>query len=129
MFIAGGVGIAPFLSMLRQAEHDRSPRPFYLFYSNHDTSHSAYLDQLRGYVNGGPLRLKFVPTITGDAGWSWTGERGRIDPAMLRRCLPSTIHPDYYVAGPSQFVSRMISALTAIDVGEAAVQVEDFGEF
>ncbi len=128
VFIAGGVGIAPFLSMLRQAEHNRSPRPLYLFYSNHEVSDAAYLHQLDGHLSSSPLRLKFVPTITGNADSGWTGERGRIGPDMLRRYLPSTIRPVYYVAGPSQFVSGMISALTAIDVGEADVQVEDFGE-
>ncbi len=129
VFLAGGVGIAPFLSMLRQAEHDRSPRLFFLFYSNHKVSDSAYLGELRRYVAGSPLRLELIPTITGDAGSAWTGEKGRIDTAMLHRYLSSTIHPVCYVAGPSRFVSGMISVLTAMDLGEADVQVEDFGDF
>ncbi len=129
VFLEGGVGIAPFLSMLRQAAHDRSPRPFYLFYSNHEVSDSAYLSELRRHVSGGALRLKFVPAITGDADSGWSGERGRIDAAMLRRYLPPTVHPICYVAGPSHFVSGMISVLTAMDLGEADVRVEDFGDF
>jgi ferredoxin-NADP reductase len=129
VFLAGGVGIAPFLSMLRQAEHDRSPRPFYLFYSNHEVSDSAYLGELSQFATNNVLRLKLVPTITADGGSDWNGERGRIEAAMLQRHIPAGTHPVYYVSGPSQFVSSMISVLTALDAGEADVQIEDFGEF
>ena len=48
---------------------------------------------------------------------------------MLLRHIPAGTHPVYYVAGPSQFVSAMISVLAALDVGEADMQIEDFGEF
>ena len=129
VFLAGGVGIAPFLSMLRQAKHDRSPRPLYLFYSNHEASDSAYLSELRKHAGDSFLRLALIPTITGNAGSDWTGERGRIDAAMLLRHVPAGTHPMYYIAGPSQFVSAMISVLAALDVGEADTQIEDFGEF
>lgn len=129
VFLTGGVGIAPFLSMLRQAEHDRSLRPFYLFYSNHEVSDSAYLSELRKDVVESSLGLDLIPTITGDANSGWRGERGRIDAAMLLRHIPAGTHPVYYIAGPSQFVSAMISVLAALDVGEADMQIEDFGEF
>jgi hypothetical protein len=39
------------------------------------------------------------------------------------------VRPIYYVAGPSRFVNGMLSALAAIDVGEADVRLEDFGDF
>lgn len=129
VFLAGGVGIAPFLSMLRQAEHDRSPRPFYLFYSSHEVAESAYLGELQKLATDHALDLTLIPTITRAPGSDWTGERGRIDAVMLRRRIPAGTHPLYYVAGPSQFVSAMISVLTAFDVGEADMQIEDFGEF
>lgn len=129
VFLAGGVGIAPFLSMLRQAAHDRSQRPFYLFHSNHEASDSAHLSELSRLATDGSLRLAFIPTITGGASSGWMGEKGRIDAAMLRRHVPASTHSVYYVSGPSQFVSAMISVLTALDVGEADMQIEDFGEF
>ncbi|WP_442909706.1 FAD-dependent oxidoreductase, partial [Hydrogenophaga sp.] len=34
IFIAGGIGITPFMSMLRQATHDRLPQEMVLLYSN-----------------------------------------------------------------------------------------------
>ena len=34
VFLAGGIGITPFLSIIRQTEHDAAPHHIYLFYSN-----------------------------------------------------------------------------------------------
>ncbi len=129
VFLAGGVGIAPFLSMLRQAEHDGLLHQFYLFYSNRELGDTAYLNELCRQATQSPLKLDLVPTITGVVDVGWTGEIGRIDPAMLLRHIGAGTNPMYYIAGPSQFVSRMISVLAAIDASEADVQVEDFGEF
>ena len=129
VFIAGGVGIAPFVSILRQAEHDRAMHEFYLFHSNPRVSDAPYLEELRNRATDGLLRFHFIPTITGDGDADWYGERGRIDSNMLRRYVPLEAHPVYYIAGPSRFVSAMNSVFTALDVGEVDVQTENFGEF
>lgn len=129
VFLAGGVGIAPFLSILRQAEHDRLARQFYLFYSNHGPADSAYLAELSRYATNGILNLELIPTITAHSESGWWGEKGRIDPAMLRRHLGTAAHPMYYISGPSRFVNTMISVVTALDANEADMQIEDFGEF
>lgn len=129
VFLAGGIGIAPFISMLRQARHDRSRHSFYAFYSNRELRTTAYLHELQEMAAEGVLNLKVIATITGSVEPDWQGEKGRIDAAMLHRHIPAGVRPIYYVAGPSRFVSGMLSALTAIDVGEADVRLEDFGDF
>jgi len=48
---------------------------------------------------------------------------------MLRRILTGVSTPVYYIAGPSRFITGMISALTALDVEEANIRTEDFGEY
>lgn len=129
VFLAGGVGIAPFLSILRQAKHDGAAHQFYLFYSNCEPDDVAYLSELRNLATSGLFHFHFIPTITGDSRADWNGERGRINAAMLRRHIAREERPVCYVAGPSQFVSGMISVLAAMDIGETDIQIEDFGEF
>src|SRR6185312_1687859 len=46
IFLAGGVGIAPFVSMLRQAAHDHLEHSFLMFYSTHSRSEMVYLEEL-----------------------------------------------------------------------------------
>jgi ferredoxin-NADP reductase len=129
VFLAGGIGVVPFISMLRQAKHDRAPHSFYALYSNRQLRTTPYLHELQEMASEGVLNLKVIVTITGSFEPDWQGEKGRIDAAMLRRHLPANSRAIYYVAGPSRFVSGMLSTLTAIDVGETDVRLEDFGDF
>jgi len=46
VFLAGGIGITPFLSILRQSDYDRLPHRLYLFYSNRRPEDAAFLDTL-----------------------------------------------------------------------------------
>jgi len=46
VFLAGGIGITPFVSMLRQAAKERLARKLTLFYSNRRPEDAAFLDEL-----------------------------------------------------------------------------------
>src|SRR3954462_8826668 len=75
VFIAGGIGITPFRSMLRfMADTDRDD-PVVLIYSNRDTESAAFLHELRELeqqLSG----LTFVPTMTGEP--DFEGETRRV---------------------------------------------------
>src|ERR1035437_2836228 len=47
VFLAGGIGITPFLSIVRQADRDRLPQTLSLFYSNRRPEDAAFLDALQ----------------------------------------------------------------------------------
>jgi ferredoxin-NADP reductase len=49
VFLAGGIGITPFLSIVQQANHDRLPHELYLFYSNRRPEDAAFLDTLQTF--------------------------------------------------------------------------------
>ncbi len=130
VFLAGGVGIAPFLSILRQAFHDGLEHRLVLFFSNRRLEYAAYLEELRSLEKIHP-RFRFVPTVTDTASLhpKWSGEVGYISGAMLGRHLTDLKAPIYYVSGPSRFVSGMRSVLTVADVEEENIRIEDFGEY
>ncbi len=46
VFLAGGIGITPFLSIIRQATHDKTAHQMYLFYSNRRPEDAPFLDVL-----------------------------------------------------------------------------------
>ena len=130
VFLVGGVGLAPSRSILRQAVHDRIQRDIFLFYSNRRPEDALYLGEL-SQLEKVHANFHLIATMTRMAGSksAWNGETGPINPAMLRHFLTEVKAPVYYVTGPSRVVTGMISALTALDVGEADVRVEDFGEY
>lgn len=130
VFLAGGIGFAPCRSILRQAFHERSPRDIFLVYSNRRPEDAACLGELRQFEKEHPnFRLTATMTRMASSGAGWSGEQDPINPMMLRRVVTGVCAPIYYIAGPSRFVTGMISVLTALDVGEADIRTEDFGEY
>ena len=47
VFLAGGIGITPFRSMLRQAAEQKLPHHLFLFYSNRCPEGAAFLEELQ----------------------------------------------------------------------------------
>lgn len=84
IMIAGGIGITPFVSILRQAIHERQERRLVLVYSNRRADDTAYLDELLSMARDFP-KLSIIPTWTqaGAVPIAWTGRTGRIDGALL----------------------------------------------
>jgi ferredoxin-NADP reductase len=77
VFLAGGIGIAPFISILRQARHDRAPHSFYALYSNRQLRTTPYPPRIRRYVPIGfeaALRRSMSARRTSDSKISATSE-------------------------------------------------------
>jgi ferredoxin-NADP reductase len=101
VFLAGGIGITPFLSIIRQAGHDKSPHLIYLFYSNRRPEDAAFLDLLSEATKQNP-NFHLIATMTemDKSHREWKSETGFINKEMLAKHLPSLQGPIYYLAGP-----------------------------
>lgn len=126
-FIAGGIGVTPFVSMLRQAANDRLARKLYLFYSNRRPEFAAFLRELTELQERNPS-YRFVGTMT-DMERSrapWQGERGYVDKAMLTRVLGDVLAPIYFVAGPPAMVDTMQLMLAVAGVKSEDIRSDEF---
>lgn len=130
VFLAGGIGITPFLSILRQAAHDKLPHQLYLFYANRKPEDAPFLDTLTELQKANP-NFHFVPTMTGLARskQKWMGETGFINGRMLTKNLPSLQGPIYYIAGPPRMVAAMREMLIAASVDEDDIRTEEFAGY
>ena len=63
VFLAGGIGITPLLSIVRQADHDRLSHKLYPFYSNRRPEEAAFLDTLQTLVATNP-NFRLICTMT-----------------------------------------------------------------
>src|SRR5262249_57000344 len=63
VFLAGGIGITPFRSMLWQAAEQKLPHHILLFYSNRRPEDAAFLEELEELEQENP-NYKFIGTIT-----------------------------------------------------------------
>ena len=77
VFIAGGTGLAPFISMLRHIKVTNSRSNVVLLYSTKYSNEIIRKDELNGYV--ADLGITLVVTVTRpQPGDGWTGQTGHI---------------------------------------------------
>src|SRR6202521_2560381 len=130
VFLAGGIGITPFLSIVRQADRDRLPQKLCLFYSNRRPEDAAFLDTLQTLETTNPnFRLICTMTEMSKSEKEWKGETVLIDKEMLSRHLPILQGPIYYIAGPPAMVVAMRQTLVKAGVEEDDIRAEEFSGY
>ena len=127
VFLAGGIGVTPFVSMLRHAAHARLPHRLWLFYSNRRPEDAPFIAELRALERANP-NFRFVPTMTKmeNSRQPWTGETGPISKALLGRHLPASLASVYYLAGPPGLVTCLRDLLDGLRVADEDVRDEEF---
>jgi ferredoxin-NADP reductase len=130
VFLAGGIGITPFRSMVVRAAKEQSPRHLFLFYSNRRPEDAAFLEELKGVELGNP-NFKFVGTMTemAKSRRSWDGETGLLDFKMLSRYLKGAASPIYYIAGPPAMVTALREMLNHAGVDDDDIRMEEFAGY
>ncbi len=130
VILAGGIGITPFRSMIRQATDANSGHRLFLFYSNRRPEDAAFLGELQELARQQPnFRLVATMTSPEKSGVDWSGETGYISRAMLTKFLDDLAEPVYYTAGPPALVSAMKEMLTEAGVSEDNINSEDFAGY
>jgi ferredoxin-NADP reductase len=127
IFLAGGIGITPFLSMAQQADRDRLSQKLYLFYSNRRPEDAAFLNTLRALeTTNSNFRLICTMTEMSKSRKEWNGETALIDKEMLCRHLANLQGPIYYIAGPPTMVTAMRETLVNAGVEENDIRTDEF---
>jgi ferredoxin-NADP reductase len=126
VFIAGGIGITPFVSMIKFLLHSKQQRPIILFYSNRTQEEIVYKD----LINHASKKLKilavYVLTDPSKAPPSWTGEVGRITEQMLLKYLPDPPENTFYVSGTHGMVVSMQDLLSGMGIPKKRIKTDFF---
>lgn len=126
VFLAGGIGITPFHSIIEYCLDRKINNPITLFVSWSQKSEIIFDDFFK---DASKLLSNFiyVPTITHTDGLTdWTGEKGRVDSQMLKRYLVKTENYRYYIAGPQSFVKSEKELIKGMGVSDNNIISEDF---
>lgn len=127
VFIAGGIGITPFMSMIRAAAHAQSPQQLALLYSNRRPEDAAFLGELQDTAaRFSAFRLCATMTDMAHSSRAWAGGTGVIDGAFIKASVAGLNAPVFYIAGPSPMVEAMRKTLVGAGYDEDDVRSEEF---
>ncbi len=127
VLIAGGIGITPFMSMVRHAVHTASGQPLALLYSNRRPEDTAFLAELQAHARALPgFQLHATMTDMAHSAQPWDGATGLIDAAFVQRATAGLPEPIYYVSGPPALVQAMRQTLVQAGVDEDDIRSEEF---
>jgi ferredoxin-NADP reductase len=127
VFVAGGIGITVFRSMLLSISEEGLPYRVTLIYSNRDRESTAFLDELRELEQ--TLRdFRLVLTMTQDPGWE--GETRKVDAEFLRDHLDGDLNGyTFLVAGPPAMTEGVQGALEEAGVRDENVVAERYSGY
>ncbi len=127
VFIAGGIGITPFMSILRQAAHDQLAQRLVLLYSNRRPEDAAFLAELQELERcNRNFRLVATMTEMHKSGRPWQGETGLIDQDRAMSVRKDLAEPIYYIAGPPSMVAGLRETLASVGINDDDVRSEEF---
>lgn len=124
VFIAGGIGITPILSMLRACREQGHSQPMWLLYGNQDEASIIAREALEELARDLPLTLVHV---LAEPSGGWDGACGYIDADRLQATLPPDAGDiDYFVCGPEPLMDQVEPALKARGVDTLRLHSERF---
>lgn len=128
VFIAGGVGITPIMSMLRTLADRGDRRPLTLIYANRDWESVIFREEIAGLQASGRLNLRVVHVLERPPE-GWDGERGYVTADILRRHLPPIERRNQYevfICGPQPMMDAVERALVGLGVAMGDIHTERF---
>lgn len=114
VFIAGGIGITPFRSILKQLEHDHQPMKATLLYANR-TPDFVFKDELDRLSHQNPgLKIHYFT------------DPQKIDEETIRKIVPNLENPVFWISGPEPMVEAYEKMLGAIGVPAKHIKTDFF---
>ena len=127
VFIAGGIGITPFMSILRQAAKDQLPQRLILLYSNRRPEDAAFLAELQQLEQQNKnFRLVATMTEMDKSSRPWKGQTRMIDEDLVKKINGDLSAPIYYLAGPPGMVEALRQTLNHAGIDDDDIRSEEF---
>jgi ferredoxin-NADP reductase len=124
VFIALGIGITPYRSMLRWALEENKPYNFTLIYSDDEIESMAFLEELKQMEKEHSDNFRIVQVVTKDE--NWQGEKRRVDANFIKHYFDDITKPLYYISGPPKAVFAVRDNFKEAGIPEDQIKADDF---
>lgn len=131
VLIAGGIGIAPFMSMIQYATATNLSNSITLIYSCSDQNDVPFFKQLRQLEKQNP-NLKIVYVISRGPIDKFSGQdvkTGRVTPEIIKQAVNGIYNKkSFFICGPSLFMNAMTRTMRDKDVPDNMIMTEAFSQ-
>jgi ferredoxin-NADP reductase len=124
VFVAGGIGIAPFRSMIKQVVETKKKVDITLIYVNKTADEVCYLplwEEAKAYG----ITTHFCLTDRDNLPTPWHGLTGHLTPDMIKSVLPQWQSSTYYISGPQRLVESVEEVLQIVKIPKNQI-ITDF---
>ena len=125
VFVAGGVGITPLMSMLRSMRDRGERRRVLLAYASRSAADVLFSDELEAMQSGTCPALRVVHVLA-DPPSSWSGETGTLDADRVVRLCGGAEGKAFYVCCPPLMMTSLIRGLRRVGVGPRRIHADYF---
>ncbi|HEU0115318.1 MAG TPA: RnfABCDGE type electron transport complex subunit D [Thermomicrobiales bacterium] len=125
-FIAGGIGITPFRSMVKYLTDRHEKRDVVLLYANRRCEEILYRDVFTAAQRAFRFRPVYLLSDPSSAPPAWAGAVGRIDAALIARQIPDYRERLFYVSGSPALVQSAQRALRDLGVKPDRIKTDYF---
>ncbi|HEX6480268.1 MAG TPA: RnfABCDGE type electron transport complex subunit D [Ktedonobacteraceae bacterium] len=126
VFIAGGIGITPYRSMLKYLLDMGQWRDIALFYVNRTADEIAYKDILSEAQTKLGIKVFYTLTNMKAIPRNWSGLSGRINEQMILKAVPDYDKRTFYLSGPPAMVRAYENVLKNMRVRHDQIKKDFF---
>jgi predicted ferric reductase len=126
VFVAAGIGITPFMSMLRYMRDRQDPRRVLLVYANRGVADMVFRSELEQIESGGFPALTTIHILSRPPG-DWAGRTGRLDTECLSSLCGGFSGKAFFICCPPIMASALIRGLRNARVGPERIHADYFG--
>lgn len=124
LFIAGGIGVTPFRSMIKYLFDTKQKRDIVLLYSNRSSTDIVFnelFDKAKKAVG-----VRTIYTVTEEEQDWWQGRKGYIDEKMIRQAVPDYRDRLFYISGPEPMVIAFEKMLAGMGIARKNIKRDYF---
>lgn len=125
IFVAGGIGITPILSIIKELAYKNDSRPLHLFYSNQTERETAFKNELDEITEQNP-NLSVHHFITRETLVTDGHIAGRMTPEHIQKFVSDSLAADYFLCGSMDFTKSLWKLLRDSGVKQQQIYTEGF---
>jgi ferredoxin-NADP reductase len=126
VFLAGGIGVTAFMSMIHYWMDEKLRFPLKLFVSCSLPEEFIAKECFESISQQNP-QFTYIPVVTKfDNLTDWSGETGRINKELLEKYIPNLANCTYYIVGPQAMTIQLSELLERLNISDNQILLEDF---